>query len=173
MPLPMTFLGTVATVLFACHPADQEKRTGRPGPSSSPSAAPTVSGRVVKTFPAQGVSRVVFRAAMAREARTTPAKGDSIVVSGTPQGGAPGYHPSDPKWRETSASEWGLDFKGKTFRKTLVISTFNEIHYIHHSYYLDDLVISVPSGVEVIREAREPSGDGAADLREPAVEKGP
>jgi hypothetical protein len=173
VPLAATFLGATAVMLLACQPADQEKRTGRAGPSRSPSASPTVGGRVVKAFPAQGVSRVVFRAAMAREARTTLAKGDSIVVSGTPQGGAPGYHPSDPKWRETSASEWGLDFKGKTFGKTFVISTFNEIHYIHHSYYLDELVISVPSGVEVIREARELSGDGAADLREPAAEKGP
>jgi hypothetical protein len=109
---------------------------------------------------------------MALQARTTLAPGKSILVSGTPSGGAPGYHPADPNWRETSASEWGLDFRGKAFGTTLVISTFNEIQYIHHSYYLENLVITVPPGVEVTREARQLSGEGAPDLREEGADRG-
>jgi len=51
-----------------------------------------------------------------------------------------------------------------------VISTLNEIQYIHHSYYFDELSIAVPEGVQVILEPRQPTGEGAPDLREPAQE---
>ena len=106
-------------VVLACGPADKPNRSG--------GAART---HVVRTFPAAGLSRVVFRAAMAREARVTSAERNEIRVTGTPRGGAPGYHPADPKWRE--------------------------------GYYLDQLTIGVPPGVEVTLEARQLSGEGAA-----------
>ncbi|MGZ5475778.1 MAG: hypothetical protein ACXW29_04975 [Thermoanaerobaculia bacterium] len=120
-----------------------------------------------RTFPAAHVSRVVFRAADAKRARIQKGKAGAIVVSGRPHGGAPGYHPSG-EWRETPANEWGLDFRAKLYGNTLVISTFNEIQYIHHSYYIDELSIAVPDGVQVILEPRQPTGEGAPDLREPA-----
>jgi hypothetical protein len=130
---------------------------------------PKVSNaQVEKTFPAEGVTRVTFRAALAQEARVVTAEGKSIKVTGIPRGGAAGYHPQDPKWRETPASKWGLDFRAKAFGKTLVISTVNEIRYIHHGYQLEQLVITVPADVEVVREARQLSGDGAPDLGEPS-----
>lgn len=143
-----------ATILVACGSGDGAK-------VSNP--------QVEKAFAAEGVSRVIFRAALAREARVVTAEGKDIKVTGIPRGGAAGYHPQDPKWRETPASEWGLDFRAKAFEKTLVISTVNEIRYIHHGYQLEQLVITVPAGVEVVREARHLSGDGAPDLGEPSV----
>jgi len=146
-------LAAIGTILLACGPGDRAK-------VSQP--------QVEKVFPAEGVSRVIFRAALAQEARVVTAEGKIIKVAGIPRGGAPGYHPRDPKWRETPASEWGLDFRAKAFGKTLVISTVNEIEYIHHGYQLEQLVITVPTGVEVVREVRQLSGDGAPDLGEPS-----
>jgi hypothetical protein len=93
--------------------------------------------------------------------------GDSIVVSGQPRGGAAGYHPADPTWRETAAQDWGLDFRSKVVGSTLVLSSWNEIRYIHHGYYLDNLAITLPKDVEVVLEARQLSGDGRPDLRDP------
>jgi hypothetical protein len=78
-----------------------------------------------------------------------------------------GYHSPDPNWRETPPSEAGLGFVSRRFGGTLVISTFNEISYVHHHYYLDDLRIHVPAGVQVVKEARKLSGNGAGDLHEP------
>ena len=138
-----------------CHPADD-------------SHPPRGGKQIVQTFPAAGISKVILRAALAGQARIVPGKRGDIVVAGIARGGAPGYHPADSRGKTTSAEEWGLDFRGKAFGQTLVISTGNEIHYIHHSYYLDDLVIDVPSGTEVIFEVRQPTGDGAPDLREPS-----
>lgn len=43
-------------------------------------------------------------------------------------------------------------------------------HAVHHSDYFDELSIAVPDGVQVILEARQPTGEGAPDLREPAKE---
>ncbi len=113
-----------------------------------------------------GISKVVFRALLARQA-SVKRGGDTIAAAGTPKGGAPGYHPPDPKWRETPREEWGLGFKGQVFGGTLVISTWNEIQYIHHSYYLDQLEVTVPQGVDVVLEGRSLTGDGAPDLRAP------
>jgi len=160
-----------ATVFLGCGPADRADRPAATVAFNSLTAERGAGDKqVVKSFSGAGVSRVVFRATLARDARVTSAEGHDIVVTGTPRGGAAGYHPPAGTWREESASEWGLDFRGKAYGKTLVISTFNEIRYIHHSYYLDQLVISVPAGVEVALEARQPSGDGAPDLGESAVD---
>jgi len=158
------------TMFLGCGPADKVDQSGAIVASGSAKVDARVDDKqVMKSFPGAGVSRVVFRAAFAREARVTSAAGHDILVTGTTRGGAPGYRAPDGQWRESAASEWGLDFRGKASGETLVISTFNEIRFIHHSYFLDQLVISVPTGVEVSLEARQLSGDGAADLAEPPV----
>jgi hypothetical protein len=51
-----------------------------------------------------------------------------------------------------------------------VVSTENEISYIHHDYRLKSLVISVPPGVEVVNEKRTLSGAGPPDLASPAAQ---
>lgn len=84
-----------------------------------------------------------------------------------PSRGAAGYHPSDPNWRETPADGWGLDFKEKRFGAVLVVSSYNEIEYIHHYYYFDKLRVERPERVAVTLESRELTGDGEADLGEP------
>lgn len=97
----------------------------------------------------------------------TGANPDRIRVCGVPNGGAMGYHPSDPNWRETPADEWGLGFKEKRFGGVLVVSSYNEIEYIHHYYYFDKLRIERPEGVEITLKGRELTGDGEADLSPP------
>ena len=134
-----------------------------------PSKSLPVSGRVVRTFDATGVKRVVLRAGDAERAEVTSVSGGrAITVSGIAEGGAAGYHPVDPNWRETPASRWGLDFKARSFGPTLVVSTENEIRYIHHDYHLGSLTVSVPQGVEVVKENRELTGEGAPDLAPPS-----
>ncbi len=49
----------------------------------------------------------------------------------------------------------------------LILSSKKEIHYIHHLYYLKDLGIRVPPGVEVVCQARNLTGDGEPDLSPP------
>src|SRR5262245_54662556 len=96
-------------------------------------ALPAIPGcaRVTKSFPARGVKTVVFRAEAAERAGVVTVPGSrAITVSGVPEGGAAGYHPADPNWRETPASQWGLDFRAKAFGPTLVISSAAEISYI-------------------------------------------
>jgi hypothetical protein len=124
---------------------------------------------VVRSFKANGVKKVVLRAGDAEQAVVKSAPGTRwITISGRPEGDAQGYHPIDPNWRETPAWEWGLDFKAKSFGPVLVISTENEISYIHHYYHLGGLVISVPEGVEIIKEPRKLTGEGPPDLSLPA-----
>jgi hypothetical protein len=132
-----------------------------------------VSPRVTRSWSAQGVKTVVLRAAAADKAEIVTEGGDrSVTVSGVPVGGAPGYHPTDPNWKETPASQWGLDFQAKAFGPMLVISTSREICYIHHDYRLDRIRISVPEGVKVVKENRkltgQPTPDLTPDLSEPA-----
>jgi len=118
-----------------------------------------------RSFPAAGITQVVLRAQDANQATVeTGASGSAIEVSGIPTGGAPGYHPSDPKWRETPAAEWGLDFVSLQRGPILVVSTTHEMRYIHHHYAFASLVLRVPPGVEVIKEPRTLTGDGAPDL---------
>lgn len=88
----------------------------------------------------------------------------SITVSGVPVGSAKGYHSPDPNWRETPAALLGLDFTAKPYGSALIISSAEEIRYIHHYYHLARIVIEVPAGVEVIKENRQLTGDPTPDL---------
>ena len=86
---------------------------------------------VTRSFDVRGISTVVLRAANASSTAVEQG-GERIEVSGVPEGGARGYHSPDPGWRETPAGEWGLDFVAARHGNVLVISTKNEIHYLHH-----------------------------------------
>ena len=115
--------------------------------ASSCTRTPTLvsaPGAVIRSFSASGIKTVVLRAGGAETAvvQITGA-GSPIVVSGVPSGGASGYHPSDA-WRETPAAKWGLDFVSKQFGSVLVISSKNELSYIHHHYSFQDLRIALP-----------------------------
>jgi hypothetical protein len=138
-------------------------------PPPAPSKSLPASGRVTRSFDATGVKRVVLRAGEAEQAEINSLPGGRFVtVSGIPEGGAAGYHSPDPNWRETPPASWGMGFKARPFGPTMVVSTENEVLYIHHHYHLGGLMIAVPQGVEVIREGRKLNGDGAPDLSPPA-----
>lgn len=130
------------------------------------SAGSTTPGRIARSFPFDGIKKVIFRAAEAEtcEVTTDPAA-EMVEVSGLPEGDAKGYHSDDPNWRETPAAEWGLDFVSARHGDLLVISTQNEIQYIHHLYYLKSLALRVPAGIEVVREQRKLTGDGGPNLQ--------
>lgn len=138
--------------------------------SASPGASTSAAPRVTASFPTAGITTVVLRASAVADASVAVVepKITSLKVSGIPTGGTKGYHPSDPNWKETSPTEWGLEFVAKRFGATLVISTKNEIQYIHHHYTLEHLHVDVPPGIAVVREPRVLSGDGAPDLKPPA-----
>ena len=127
--------------------------------------------RVSKSFALQPGDRVVVRAAAAEQATVIARPGDSVTLSGTPTGGAKGYHPHDPNWKETSAADWGLDFVAERHGRILVISTKNEVAFIHHHYNLSDLIIEIPPEIELMRENRKLSGNGAPDLQSPASQQ--
>jgi len=123
---------------------------------------------VTRSFPADGITKLVVRAAEIQSATITiGASPSTIEISGLPTGNARGYHPSDPNWRETPAERWGFDFVAQRYGDVLVVSTKSEIEYIHHHYILDGLRIRVPARIEVIRQQRELSGSGEPDLRAP------
>jgi hypothetical protein len=124
---------------------------------------------VTKEFSAEGVAHVFLRSGLAAQAevRHTSGQHTTVTVSGTPIGGAQGYHPSDPNWKETPAADWGLEFVGQRFGTNLVISSKNEIQYIHHHYALDHVVLTLPEGVDFKLITRELSGDGKPDLSIP------
>ena len=46
----------------------------------------------------------------------------------------------------------------------LIVSTKNEMRYLHHYYAFKSLTVRVPTGVLVVPEARTLTGDGAPDL---------
>ena len=124
--------------------------------------------RLTRRFDAAGITRVVLRAAAADTATVDLVPGTGVVtVSGRATGGAEGYHPADPRWRETPAAEWGLDFVARRFGSTLVISTANEIGYIHHHYAVAGIGLRLPPSVELVRQTRVLTGDGKADLAPP------
>ena len=150
--------------------ADAQSQTKMLPTAPVPSKSLPASGRVVRTFDATGITTVVLRAGDAERAEVKSVPGGrTITVSGMPEGGAAGYHPADPNWREIPASSWGQDFKARSFGPTLVVSTENEISYIHHDYRLRSLAISVPQGVEVVKEKRTLSDEGPPDLVRPAA----
>jgi hypothetical protein len=121
------------------------------------------------SFPAVGVERVVLRAANAKTAKVANSAGDAalITISGKATGGAGGYHAPAPGWKETPASEWGLGFVGQQFGKVLVISSKNEIEYIHHYYAIDEISLQLPDGVQLTLEPRMLDGSGEPNLRWP------
>ncbi len=118
-------------------------------------------------FDAAGVTRVVLRAAAADAALAEPGAPDRVEVAGTPTGGAAGYHPADPAWRETPAEAWGLGFVARRFGPVLVVSTRNEIAFIHHHYTLAAIRLRLPPGTALVRQPRTLSGDGQPDLSPP------
>lgn len=137
-------------------------------PLAACSPARTRDGRIEQEFDAAGVSSVILRAAAAETASAGPTSGlGSIVITGQPTGGAEGYHPADAAWRETPAAEWGLRFEARRFGATLVISSKNEIDYIHHHYTIADISLRFPAGVALVRQPRTLSGSGEADLAPP------
>ncbi len=123
---------------------------------ASPGGLGSAARHVTASFPSAGITTVVLRASAAADASVAVVgpKVTSIKVSGTPAGGAKGYHSPDPNWKETSPTEWGLGFVARPFGATLVISSKNEIQYIHHRYTLESIHIDVPPGVAVVREPR-------------------
>ena len=124
---------------------------------------------IVREFDAHGISRVILRASAADTATTTNVIMDAplVTVIGTPSGGAGGYHPSDSNWRETPASRWGLDFVSRRFGSILVISTKNEIGYIHHRYTLKQIRVQLPESVRIVHQTRKLTGDGAPNRSPP------
>jgi hypothetical protein len=123
---------------------------------------------ITRAYEAHGVSKVILRAALARTAiiETDP-QAKSVQVSGSASGGAKGYHPMNPFWRETPAEDWGLDFVSERHGDILVISSKNEVRYIHHFYALRDLRIRIPPGIEVICQERELTGEAGPELSPP------
>jgi hypothetical protein len=123
---------------------------------------------ITRSFPTAGVSRVIVRAGHADSAVViTDSLAAAITISGTPRGGAGGFHPGRLYWRNTPASEWGLSFVTARHGDALIVSTRNEIYYIHHYYALDSLRIRVPPNVELVLQNRKLNGDGAPDLTPP------
>ena len=135
-------------------------------PYAEAAAAPAQPKALRRSFPSAGITKLVLRAGDADKATVeTGAAGSAIEISGIPIGGAAGYHSPDPRWRETPAAEWGLDFVSVQRGSVLVVSTKNEMRYIHHHYAFASVAVRVPPGVEVVKEQRALTGDGAADLR--------
>ena len=123
---------------------------------------------ITKAFSAEGVSRVIIRAARADSAiAIKDPEATMIEVTGTPSGGAAGYHPTDPFWRETPPQAWGLDFVAAQHGDVLIVSSKSEIHYIHHLYLFSDVRIRVPPAVEVVIQQRKLTGQGEPDLSLP------
>jgi len=130
--------------------------------------AAAMPARISRSFPAAGVKKIILRASTAETSQVTAdPTAEAVGVSGLPAGGAKGYHSTDPFWREIPAAEWGLDFVSARHGDVLVISTKNEIHYIHHGYFLESVEQLVPAGVDVMREPRKLTGDGMPDLEVP------
>jgi hypothetical protein len=123
---------------------------------------------VSQSFPAKGVTKIILRAAGADSAAVASnAPVDTVEVFGIPTGGAQGYHSPDPKWRETPPERWPFSFVVQRFGAVLVVSTKGEINYIHHHYVMSDVRLRVPPDVEVVREQRQLTGSGEADLKAP------
>jgi hypothetical protein len=128
-----------------------------------------VSAKIVVTFPSDGIHKVIVRSGTATESTRVLSNYDArtITVAASPVGGAPGYHSPDPSWKETKPEDWGMTFVSAQFGDTLVISSKNEVLYIHHRYVLAKLEISVPPNIPVTLVPRELNGNGAPDLSKP------
>jgi hypothetical protein len=122
---------------------------------------------VSQAFNAEGIQRVILRSAHASRAKAVTANTMQITVAGRAEGGAQGYHSPDPNWKETPASQWGMKFVAKRFGSVLVVSSENEIGYIHHQYAIDAVTVTLPKGARLVRETRALTGSGDPDLRDP------
>jgi hypothetical protein len=125
MSLEWNLLGAVPVVLYtATALGAQVPLTTLPVPRAPGKSFPAAggSGRITRSFPTAGIDTIILRALAAEKAKVvTEPRGRAITVSGIPQGGAVGYHPADPNWRETPAAQWGLDFHARPYGSTLVI----------------------------------------------------
>jgi len=128
-----------------------------------------------KSFNLKNIDKIVFRAIHAKQAKVFEAKSDqTIKVCATPSGDVVGYHSPNPDWKMKTPSQWGFDFRSKTYGRTLVISSFNEYVIIHHDYRLIKLKIFLPNTIKLIKENRGRTHesnrvmlDGTPDLRPP------
>ena len=158
-------IGIAGMLAIAALVLAQPTPAGGIPPYPEATAAPAQPRPLRRSFPAAGITTLVLRAEGAHKAMVeTGAGGSAIEVSGIPTGGAAGYHSPDPKWRETPPAEWGLDFVSVQRGPILVVSTKNEMRYIHHHYAFASVTVRVPPGVEVVKEQRTLTGDGAPDL---------
>lgn len=112
------------------------------------------------SFPAEGVKKVVLRATQAAGATVKPSSDGKINVSGTPVlRGIEG--------RPSSGAFDDAGFASQRFDDALLVATKGEFFYIHFGTSMSDLVLEVPDGVEVVREAMIVNGDAKPDLRPP------
>ena len=112
---------------------DRHRHVHHGAAATHETTAPPQPKALRRSFPAAGITKLVLRAGDADKAMVeTGARGSAIEVSGIPTGGAAGYHSPDPKWRETPAAEWGLDFVSVQRGPILVVSTKNEMR-VHPS----------------------------------------
>ncbi|HEY9106525.1 MAG TPA: hypothetical protein VIN58_07580 [Roseateles sp.] len=123
--------------------------------------------RTEQSFDAKGIKRVVLRSANAKKALVEVSEVKRVTITGRAEGGAQGYHSPDLNWKETPAADWGMKFVAKWFGTDMVVSSQNEIGYIHHVYTVDGITITLPEGVQLVREDRVLSGSGEPDLRAP------
>jgi hypothetical protein len=130
-------------------------------------AASSPQNAVSREFDFDGITKIILRAGHAKAAVVTRAPGKTVRIRAIPVGGAIGYHPPDPNWKETPPEKWGLDFVAKRHGSTLVISTRKEIDFIHHHYTLEDIHLQLPADIQMARVDRKLSGDGAPDLSKP------
>lgn len=124
---------------------------------------------IVREFDAHEISRVILRASAAKTATISHVIMDApfVTISGIPSGGAGGYHSPDRNWRAIPASRWGLDFTSHRHGSTLIISTVNEIGYLHHRYTLEQIRVQLPEPVRIVRQPRKLTGDGTVNLSPP------
>ena len=103
-----------------------------------------------RTFPAQGVTKVIVRSAYADSARVSHS-GDKVSITGVRTGGADVFGP-DGQRREIPPEGWGFDFIPTRDGTVLTIASTGEIDHLHHRYVLLGIRITAPPGVEVVTE---------------------
>lgn len=157
----LLIVGLAALLLSCCSsPVDIPRQKGDEA----------TSGRWEFTFPSNEVRTLELRSEQALNARIIETdEGSTIRVSAKPVGGAAGYFPAagmyEKPWKETKPADWGLGFQARRYGSRLVVSSVNEISYIHHYYALEDIEVVVPRGLRVRLIKRELNGHGAPDLR--------
>jgi len=112
------------------------------------------------SFPAEGIRKVVLRAVLAKDATVKASSDGKINVSGTPVLRGIEGRPSDGAFNDAG-------FVSKGFDDALLVTTKGEFFYIHFGTVMNDLVIEVPDGIEVVREPMVNNGDTKPDLRPP------